>query len=171
MAALFSYYSGVLTDALTIGAIIGALAGVVAFTASSANEGVHRVMVGFIIGGVIMGAFQGLMLADAAGVGMGRGSVNPLFSSNAGTFGGMVYVAVIRTIQAALAGGLLMVASLAPFKAFKGAMAGVIIGVIAAFLAWGVLQYVDAAVPVVIFYALILGLVLFIIENLPTSRA
>lgn len=170
MQMILGYYSGMLSDALTFGAIIGALAGVIAFTASSAGEGMQRVIVGFVVGGVIMGVIQAFIIAGAAGVGPG-GGINPLFRSQAGAFGGVLFEGIVRTLQAALAGGLLMVVSLAPFKAFKGALAGVIIGVISAVLAWGVLQYVDASVPVVIFYLLILGLVLFIIENIPARGA
>ncbi len=60
-----------------------------------------------------------------------------------------------------------MIISLAPFRAFKGALAGLIIGTVASLMAWGLLQFIDTAVPIVIFYVLVLGLVLFIIENLP----
>jgi hypothetical protein len=153
-------------DALTIGAVIGTLAGVVVFTAGSAGEGVQRVMVGFIVGGVIMGLVQAVIISGAAGVGTG-GSLNPLRQSGAGPFGSVVYRGIVLTIEAAVAGGLFMVVSLAPFRAFKGALAGLIIGTVAAFLAWGVLQLIDTNVPLIIFYVLVLGVVLFIIENIP----
>ena len=166
MAVLFSYYSGVLVDALTIGAIVGVLAGIVIFTASSAAEGLQRVLLGFIIGGVVMGVIQAVLISTAAGVGGGN-SFNPLLGTEVGSFGGVVYRGIVLTVQTALAGGFLMVVSLAPFRALKGALAGLIIGTIAAFLSWGALQFIDTAVPLVVFYVLVLGVVLFIIDHLP----
>lgn len=167
MAVLLANFSGVLSDALTIGAIIGAVVGVVVFTASSAGEGMQRVVFGFIVGGIVMGVMQALIIGQAAGVGMG-GSFNPLLQSRVGSFGDIVYRGIVLTIQAALAGGLLMIISLAPFRAVKGALLGTIIGSAAAFAAWWVLQTVGAAVPLVLFYVLILGLVVFVIEMIPT---
>lgn len=166
MTYFLSYYSGLLPDALTIGAIVGVLAGVILFTASSAGEGVHRVLIGVLAGGIIMGLFQAVVIANAAGVG-GNGSLNPLFQSRVDSFGGVVYRGIVLTVQAAFAGGLFMIVSLAPLRAFKGALAGLIIGSVSAVLAWGLLQFIDTAIPIVIFYVLVLGLVLFIIENLP----
>jgi len=166
VSILFSYFSGVMADALTIGAVIGSLAGIVVFTASSAGEGVQRVLVGFIAGGIIMGLIQAVIISGAAGIGPG-GSLDMLLPSRVSSVGAVVQRGLILTVQAALVGGLLMVVSLAPLRALKGGMIGVIIGAIAAFLAWGVLQYVDTTVPLVIFGVLVLGLVLFIIENIP----
>lgn len=166
MTVLFSTFSGLLTDALTIGAIVGAVAGVVVFTAESASEGIQRVLFGFIVGGIIMAVIQGILISGVFGVGVGR-SLNPLLQEDVGPFGGVVYRGLVLTLQAALAGGLLMVVSLAPFRAVKGALAGVIIGTIAALLSWVVLQYLGTPIPLVIYYVLVLGLVVFIIENLP----
>lgn len=166
MTYLLSYYSGLLPDALTIGAIVGVLTGVVVYTASSAGEGIQRVMVGFLGGGIIMGLIQAIIISGAAGVG-GSSGLNPLFQSRVGSFGGVVARGIELTLQAAFAGGLLMIISLAPFRAFKGALAGLIIGTVASVMAWGLLQFIDTAIPIVIFYVLVLGLVLFIIENLP----
>ncbi len=166
MAILTSTYSGLLSEALTIGAIIGALAGIIVYTASSASEGVQRVLLGILVGGVLMGVYQAIIISQAAGVTGGSG-LNPLLQSRMGPFGGLVYRGAILTLQAALLGGLLMVVSLAPLRALQGAVAGVIIGSVAAFLSWGALSFVDTRVPLVIFYVLILGLVLFIIENIP----
>lgn len=166
MTALLSNFSGLLTDALTIGAIIGAFVGVVVFTAESAAEGIQRVIFGFIVGGIVMGVFQAILISGVAGVGLGA-PFNPMRQSEVGSFGAVVYRGIELTVQAALAGGLLMIVSLAPFRALKGALAGVIIGTVASYLSWFVLRYVDTAVPLIIYYVLVLGLVLFIIENLP----
>lgn len=166
MTYLLSYYSGLLPDALTIGAIVGVLTGIIVFTASSAGEGIQRVMIGFLAGGIIMGLIQAVIISGAAGVG-GDSGMNPLFQSRVGSFGGVVYRGIVLTLQAAFAGGLFMIISLAPFRAFKGALAGLIIGTVSAVMAWGLLQLIGTAIPIVIFYVLVLGLVLFIIENLP----
>lgn len=166
MAALLNQFSGLLTDALTIGAVIGAFVGVVAFTAESASEGIQRVIFGFIVGGIIMGLIQAVMISGVAGIGFGT-QFNPLLQSEVGSFGGMIYQAIVLTLQAALAGGLLMIVSLAPFRALKGGLAGVIIGTVAAYLSWLTLRYLATPIPVVIYYILVFGLVLFIIENLP----
>lgn len=166
MSILFSYYSGVFADALTAGAFIGALAGIVVFTAASAAEGIQRVLLGFVIGGIVMGVIQAVIISTTTGVG-GDMSINPLLQSEAGQFGGVLYRGIVLTVQTALGAGLLMVISLAPFRALKGAIAGLIIGSVAAFLSWGALQFVDTAIPLVIFYILVLGVVLFIIDHLP----
>lgn len=166
MTYLLSYYSGLLPEALTIGAIVGVLTGIVLFTASSASEGMHRVFLGFLAGGIIMGLIQAVIISGAAGVG-GSSGLNPLYQSRVGNFGAVVYRGVELTVQAAFAGGLFMIISLAPFRAFKGALAGLIIGTVAAVVAWGLLQFINTAIPIVVFYVLVLGLVLFVIENLP----
>lgn len=166
MSILLSYYSGVLTEALTIGAIIGAIVGVIVFTASSASEGLQRVVFGFVLGGVLMGVFQAIIIGTTAGVGVGN-TLNPLLQAEVGPFGSLVFNAILLSFGAALAGGLFMVVSLAPLRALLGAVAGAILGMVSGLAAWGVLRYVDARVPLVIFYILIFGIVLFILDNLP----
>lgn len=168
MAVLISYYSGAFNDALTIGAIIGALAGIVVYTASSASEGVQRVLIGFLVGGLVMGLYQAVLVSQAAGV--GGDSFNPLLQSRVGPFGSMLERAIILTVQAALVGGLLMVASLAPLRAIKGALLGVIIGSVAAVAAWAGLRLIETPVPLIIFHILVLGLVMFIMESLPVRN-
>lgn len=169
MSILVSTFSGLLTDALTIGAVIGALAGIVVFTADSASEGIQRVIFGIIVGGIIMGVIQAALISGIAGQGLGS-RLNPMLQEEVGPFGSVVYRALVLTVQAALAGGLFMVISLAPFRAFKGALAGVIIGTVAALLSWFALRYIATPIPLVVYYALVLGLVVFIVENLPRGR-
>lgn len=166
MIALFSTYSGLLTDALTIGTVIGALVGVVVFTAESAGEGLQRVIFGMIVGGIVMGLYQAVAISGIAGVGIGN-PLNPLLQSDVDSFGVRVLRGIELTVQAALLGGLFMVVSLAPFRALKGALAGVIIGAVAGLASWFALSYVSTSIPLVIYYVLILGLVVFIVENLP----
>ena len=168
MTVLLSTFSGLLSDALTIGAVLGALTGIVVFTAQSAGEGIQRVIVGMIVGGIIMGLYQLLVISGVAGIGLGT-PFNPLLQDEVGSFGAMVYRGIILTVQAALAGGLLMVISLAPFRALKGALAGAIIGAVAALASWFALSYIATPIPLVIYYVLVFGIILFIIENLPRS--
>ena len=167
MAVLFSYYNGGFNDALTIGAIIGALAGVIVFTTSSASDGMQRVLVGFLVGGILMGLYQAVIISQAAGV--GGNTFNPLLQSRVGPFGSLLERGIVLTLQAAFVGGLVMVASLAPVRALKGALAGLIIGSLAALLAWAGLRLIDTPVPLIVFYILILGIVVFIMESLPSS--
>lgn len=166
MSILFAYYNGILMDALTAGAVIGALAGIVVFTADSAAEGIRRVILGLLIGGILMGVFQAIRIGAALGFGFGT-ALNPLREAGSGPFGALVFEAIVRTMQAAFAGGIFMVVSLAPFNALKGGLAGAVIGIVAALISWGLLRFVDTAVPLVIFYILVLGIVLFIVDNLP----
>jgi hypothetical protein len=167
VSILFAYFDpDLLMEALTAGAIIGALAGIVVFTADSAAEGIRRVILGLLIGGIIMGVFQAIRIGSALGFGFGT-ALNPLLEAGSGPFGALVFEAIVWTMQAAFAGGIFMVVSLAPFNALKGGLAGAVIGIVAALISWGLLQFVDAAVPLVIFYILVLGIVLFIVDNLP----
>jgi hypothetical protein len=169
MDVIFSFYSGILTDALIAGAVIGAAVGIVVFTASTASEGLHRVIIGILGGGIIMGAIQGVLISSA--VGTGGSGINPLMQRQADAFGNLAVGGIILTVQAALIGGLFMVVSLAPWRAVKGAIAGAIVGTVAGAGAWGIVRLLKSSVPLVVFYALILGLVLFVLDNIPRGSS
>ncbi|HSM56415.1 MAG TPA: hypothetical protein VK879_09705 [Candidatus Sulfomarinibacteraceae bacterium] len=166
MSIFFTYYSGVLNDALIAGALIGAALGIIVFGAASASEGMERVIFGFLLGGLIMGLVQAFLIMSATGVGLGT-SLGPMLDVGAGPVGSMVAEGVTRTVQAAFAGGLLMVISLAPVVAMKGALAGGVIGIVSGLAAWWLTGYVDVALPLIIFYMLIAGVILFVLDNLP----
>jgi hypothetical protein len=166
MSIFFSYYSGILGDALISGAILGAIVGIVIFSAESTSESIHRVMFGFLLGGLLMGAYQAFLIASVTGVSIGT-SFNPLLSVGADSVGKMAADAITRTVQAAIAVGLLMVISIAPVVAFKGAIVGAITGTVAGLGAWRLLEFVDTGIPLVVFYVLLIGVILFILENLP----
>src|SRR5690606_27619676 len=110
MSVFFSYYSGILSDALISGAILGAIIGIIIFSAESTSESIQRVMVGFLLGGLLMGGFQAFRIAYITGVSVGT-SFNPLLSVGAESVGEMVVEAITWTVQAAIAVGLLMVIS------------------------------------------------------------
>ena len=155
------------TGALIIGGVIGRFVGVVFLTASSASEGIQRVLVGMLIGVLLMGGYQALTVGPE--IGQGLRSVDPAFTDPSGQGGTVLVDAVIRILQAGLVGGLLMVVSLAPFRAFLGALAGLIIGTLSGVIAWYALDLLNMAVPTVIFGVLSLGLVLYLFELLPLS--
>jgi hypothetical protein len=169
MDVIFSFYNGILTDALVAGAIIGAAVGIVVFTAGTASEGLNRVVVGILAGGIIMGAIQGVLISSA--VGTGGSGINPLMQRQADAFGTLAVGGIILTIEAAIVGGLFMVVSLAPWRAVKGAVAGLIVGTVAGAGAWGIVQLLKSSVPLVVFYALIFGLVLFVLDNIPRGSS
>ncbi|MDX1688528.1 MAG: hypothetical protein R3248_11135 [Candidatus Promineifilaceae bacterium] len=154
-----------LTGALLIGGVIGIFIGVVFLTASSASEGIQRVLVGLLLGVLLMGGYQALTLGPE--IGRGLRSIDPNFTDPAGQGGTLLFDAFILIIEAGLAGALLMVVSLAPFRALMGALAGLIIGTISGILIWFGLDLLDLVVPNVIFGALSLGLVLYFFELLP----
>lgn len=155
------------TGALIIGGVIGTFVGVIFLTASSASEGIQRVLVGMLIGALLMGGFQALTVGPQ--IGQGLRAVDPTFTDPGGQGGSILLNAVMRVLQAALAGGLLMVISLAPFRAFLGALAGLLIGTVSAIIAWFALDLLDLVVPTVIFGVLSLGLILYFFELLPFS--
>lgn len=157
-----------LTGALLIGGVIGICIGVVFLTATSASEGVQRVLVGILIGVLLMGGYQALTLGPT--VGQGLRTVDPNFTDPSGQGGTLVFDAFILIIEAGLVGGLLMVVTLAPFRAFLGGLAGLIIGTVSGILIWFGLDLLDLVVPNVIFGALSLGLVLYFFELLPFGR-
>jgi len=156
------------TGALIIGGVIGIFVGVVFLTASSASEGIQRVLIGMLIGVLLMGGYQALTVGPE--IGQGLRSVDPNFTDPSGQGGTILFDAVLRVIQAGLAGALLMVISLAPFRAFLGGLAGLIIGTISGIIIWFGLDLLEVVVPTVIFGALSLGLVLYFFELLPFGR-
>lgn len=155
------------TGALIIGGVIGLFAGVVFLTTSSASEGIQRVLIGMLIGALLMGAYQALTVGPQ--IGQGLRTIDPNFTDPSGQGGTILLDAALRVIQAGLAAGLLMVISLAPFRAFLGALAGLIIGTVAGIIAWFALDLLNLAVPTIIFGVLSLGLILFLFELLPLS--
>jgi len=153
------------TGALIIGGVIGVFVGVVFLTASSASEGIQRVLVGMFIGVLLMGGYQALTVGPE--IGEGLRILEPEYTDPSGQGGNVLFDAVLRVIQAGLVGGLLMVISLAPLRALLGGLAGLIIGTVSGILIWFGLDLLDLAVPLVIFGALSLGLVLYFFELLP----
>lgn len=153
------------TGALIIGGAVGVFVGVVFLTASSASEGIQRVLIGMLIGAVLMGVYQALTVGPA--IGEGLRILQPEFTDPSGQGGNVLFDAFLRVLQAALAGGLLMIISLAPFRAFLGALAGLIMGTISGVIVWFGLDLLDLTVPLVIFGAISLGLVLYFFELLP----
>lgn len=168
MDFLLSNYADVFSNALLVGAIIGAFGGTVYLTAAPASDSIVRVFGGMLIGGLIMAAYQALNLGLLTGAGIA--AMNPLSGAEPEAIGGDAFTAFLRIIQAALAGGLLAVSSVAPFQALKGAIGGVVIGSVAGALLWFVLDQLNTDIPLVLFGLLALGLVLWVFELLPAGN-
>ena len=162
-------FSGLMLDAITTGAILGAVAGVIAFTAASASEGLARVFVGIIAGGLIVGVYQALRIGAAAGI-IGIDLLDPGVGGNVDALGTLLFDGIVLTLEAAFVGGLIMIVFLAPGRAILGALAGVVMGIIAGLIAWGLLEVVDIRVPQVLFYAMIVGILLVFLDTV-TGKA
>lgn len=167
MVFLFTNGPQEITGALIIGGVIGIFIGIVFLTASSATEGIQRVLVGMLLGVLLMGGYQALTVGPD--IGQGLRTIDPNFTDPSGQGGSLLLDAVIRVIQAGLAGALFMVVSLAPFRAFLGALAGLIIGTVCGIIVWFGLDLLEVTVPNIIFGGLSLGLVLYFFELLPFS--
>lgn len=155
------------TGALIIGGAVGAFIGLVFLTATSASEGVQRVLVGMLIGFVLMGAYQALTVGPEMGEGIRI--LQPEFTEPSGGGGNVLFNAALSIIQAGIAGGLVMIFTLSPFRALLGALAGVIIGTVSGAIAWGALDLLNMAVPTIIFGVFSFGLTLYFFELLPFS--
>ena len=169
MDYFLSYNTVIFANALLVGGIVGVFVGIVALTAHSASEGISRVMAGMLAGAILMIGYQALV----TGVGMGMGLENATdFFRIEGEVGGQPLLNMfILIIEAALIGGLFMITTLAPLRALIGALVGGILGTFAGMAVWFTLDYLDVTVPVILFAAFSLGVILFFFEVLPFGSA
>ncbi len=170
MEVLLGSYQGVLTQALTVGALLGVVGGIVLFTVDEADDRLNLIIIGVLAGGLLMFLLQAFSLGDLIDW-RNRGldvEAKQMLYREGGTF----WTAMVRVIQGAIAGGLFMFMALAPGRALKGALLGVLLGLVAGFVAWGALRLINAPqLPLVLFGVLVGGIIFFLAELTPTHRA
>ncbi|MDT8307727.1 MAG: hypothetical protein RRC07_17465, partial [Anaerolineae bacterium] len=158
MEILLGSYQGVLTEALTVGVLVGVAAGIILFTVDDAGDRFRLIVVGVLGGAFLMLIYQALALGDV--VAWRTRGFNREFEQAVYTQGPAFWHAVLRIIQAGIGGGILMFIFLAPARALRGALLGLLMGVSAAFVVWGALRLLEAPnLPLVLFGALVAGLV------------
>jgi hypothetical protein len=162
MELLLVSFDGTMTQALIVGAIVGAFAGIITFTASSASERTHYIVLGALIGGLLVAAYQGLQLASLWGIDLFSGETT-------GTAGEVLLTSLLRIAGAAFLGGVITLAFVAPARAFLGGIGGIVVGIVASLLLWLVLQYLGETLPLLLYGIAVLAVMLFIFESI--SRA
>lgn len=168
MEILLGSYQGVLTEALTVGVLIGVAAGIILFTVDDAADRFRLIVVGVLGGALAMLVYQALALGDV--VAWRTRGLNLEFQEMIYTQGPAFWHAVLRIIQAAIGGGLLMFIFLAPARALRGALLGLLMGVASGFVVWGALRLLDAPnLPLILFGALVAGVVLFLYDIVPNG--
>lgn len=162
MDLLLATFDGTLTQALIVGSLVGAIAGITTFTATSAGERTHYIIVGALGAGLLVAVYQGLQLASFWGVDL-------LAGTTSGTAGAVLLTSFVRIAGAAFLGGILTLAFVAPGRAVLGALGGIIVGVIASVILWFVLDWLGETIPVLLYGLAVLAIMLFMFESI--SRA
>ena len=166
MEVLLGSYQGVLTQALTVGALLGVAGGIVLFTVDEADDRLNLIIIGVLAGGLLMFLFQAFSLGDV--IDWRSRGLDLQFKQTVYTEGATFWTATLRVIQGGIAGGLFMFILLAPGRALKGALLGVLMGVVAGFVAWGGLRLINAPnLPLVLFGVLVGGIFFFLYDLVP----
>jgi hypothetical protein len=166
MEILLGSYQGILTQALTVGALLGIAGGIILFTVDEADDRLNLIIIGVLAGGFIMLLFQALAMGDI--IDWRNRGLDLQFKQTVYTEGTTFWTATLRVIQGAIAGGLFMFIALAPGRALKGAFLGVLMGVVAGLVAWGGLRLINAPnLPLVLFGVLVGGIFFFLYDLVP----
>jgi hypothetical protein len=169
MDTLLGTYQGLLSQALTVGALLGIAGGIVLFTVDDASDRLRLIIIGVLGGGFLMLLFQALQLGDV--IAWRSRGLDLQFKQTVYTEGMAFWVATLRVVQAMIAGGLFMFVALSPARALKGAFLGLLMGAIAGVVAWGGLRLINApTLPLVLFGLLVAGVFLFLYDLVPNSR-
>lgn len=159
MDLLLASFNGTMMQALIIGSIVGAFAGIITFTATSASERTHYIVLGALVGGLLVAVYQGLQVASFWNVDLFAGRTT-------GTAGEVLLTSLVRITAAAFLGGMLTLIFVAPGRAFLGGLGGVVVGIVASVLLWLTLRYLGQTLPLLLYGVAVLAVMLFIFETI-----
>lgn len=166
MWEILATYQGLITQALTIGAILGVAGGIVLMTAEDASQRLNAITLGVFIGFLGMTLYQLIRLDNLIhwrSLGFTLAMQRVIYEQ-----GGLFWEAFLRVVQASFAGGVLMLIFLAPGRALKGALLGMALGVASALAVWGILRLAGVgAFPQLFFALLVAAVFLFLYEVMP----
>jgi hypothetical protein len=169
MWAILEVYQGLISQALTVGALLGVVGGVVLFTVKDASLRLNAVTVGVFAGGLGMAVYQLVRLdrlVDWTGRGFSVGMKQMLYEN-----GGLFWEAFLRVVQSAFIGAVVMLVFLAPGRALKGALIGAFLGMASGVIVWGILRLVAApTMPQLFFGLLVAGVFLFLYDLMPVRE-
>lgn len=166
MLEILATYQGLVTQAITIGAILGVIGGIVLLTAEDARLRMNAITLGVFVGLFGMLLYQAIHLDNIIhwrSLGSSTALQRVIFEQ-----GALFWEAFLRIVQASFLGGVLALVFIAPGRALKGALLGVALGVISALVVWGGLRLAGVgAFPQLFFALLVASVFLFLFEIMP----
>ena len=166
MLEILATYQGLVTQAITIGAILGVIGGIVLLTAEDARLRMNAITLGVFVGFLGMLLYQAVRLDNLtnwSSLGFSLAMERLIYEQ-----GPLFWEAFLRIVQASFLGGVLALIFVAPGRALKGALLGVALGVISALVVWGGLRLAGVGAFTQLFFALLVASVfLFLFEIMP----